>query len=211
MVPQVLFVVVLCFFLASVLVIMLLVVLRPATDNKAGGPPSPPASSASEPPASGGSASPTTSASAPAAASPTQSSAPAGPGVPNGTQLGAYTFNLSDQQCAPLNNTAPTQTQILACTVGDVSYDAGASAISASGPGAKIAVLLVSQTTTYQACATDTIFENSATDGIGSAFCIIEPDGRLIGVTVVSNDSELSYVELKVVIWQDRYSSPDAG
>jgi hypothetical protein len=153
--------------------------------------------------------------SAPAPASPTASaaSAPAAPASPattsptpadtdtagNGTQVGAYTFNLTNGYSAPLGPTAPTQSEIASGGSCDVNYNGEIYSCNQE----KIVSLPNGSTPSYSACTTGTIFVDDVSPTTGNVFCIIETSGQMAGVAVTAaGSSPNNYVTFKVTVWK---------
>ncbi len=148
------------------------------------------------PPASIGS--PSAPASAPAA-SPATASPAAATTAGNGTELGAYTFNLTNGYSAPLGPTAPTQAEIASGGSCDVQYNGEIYSCNQE----KIISLPSGSTPTYSACTTGTIFEDEVNPTQGNVFCIIETSGQVAGVTVAAaGSSPNNYVTLTVTVWK---------
>jgi hypothetical protein len=121
----------------------------------------------------------------------------------DGDLLGSYTFRLGQYTSAPLGATAPTQAQILANS-GDIGWNTGAGGSPLQpGNGEQFANLPSGTTPTYQSCKADTVFSNSASPNVGTAFCVIETTGRIAGVTVVSTNMTQTpwYLNLHVTVW----------
>ena len=116
----------------------------------------------------------------------------------NGTQLGSYSFQLTETYSAPLGPTAPTQSQIAAGGAYDISYNGSVN----SGTNEKMVSLPNGSTPTYSACTTGTLFEESAPTAPGTAFCIIETSGRMAGVTITSVGNSSAYIGLEVTVWK---------
>lgn len=123
-----------------------------------------------------------------------------GSAVADGTQLGAYQFNLPGGYYVPLGPTAPKQSQFTIYTSDDLGWDDSAFLITTGGD--KLLSLPTGSTPTYQACANATSFIESASDNPGTAVCVVESTGRIAGVTVVSAVPN-QYLVIKVVIWQN--------
>jgi hypothetical protein len=102
--------------------------------------------------------------------------------VPNGTQLGAYTFKLRQAHGTPLGATKPTLSQFIDLGPGDILYDGNIT----PGNGDQLLELPGGSTPTYQACMNNTLIENSAPATAETAFCVVET-GRIAGVTVTSH------------------------
>jgi hypothetical protein len=152
-------------------------------------------------------------ASAPAPASPTPSapSAPASPTTTtsptpadtdtagNGTQEGAYTFNLTNGYSAPLGPTAPTQSEIAAGGSCDVTYNGEIYSCNEE----KVISLPNGSTPSYTACTTGTIFVDDVDPTQGNVFCILETSGQVAGVAVTAaGSSPNNYVTFKVTVWK---------
>jgi hypothetical protein len=146
----------------------------------------------------------------PGAGSPTaapQTSSPAGspsaapvPTVSNGTQLGTYTFDLTNGYAAPLSDTAPGQTQMVQVNSAgtcDVVYNGGLGTCNQE----KIISQPNGSVPTYASCTGGTIFLDGVSAVQGTSFCIIETNGRVAGVTVASVGTSSAYVSLKVTVW----------
>jgi hypothetical protein len=152
------------------------------------------------------SSSPTFSASAPAsptvsapAPSPAASSPAPADTAGNGTEVGAYTFNLTQVYSAPLGPTAPTQSEIASGGSCDVQYNGEIYSCNSE----KIISLPSGSTPTYSACTTGTIFVDGVNPTKGNAFCIIETSGQVAGVTVAGvGTSPNNYITLKVTVWK---------
>jgi hypothetical protein len=125
--------------------------------------------------------------------------------VAAGTVLGSYRVRIPAGYRIPLGPTAPTQSQILANTDGDLIWrpDLGGAPISPAG-GDTMLSLSNGSTPTFDACTTDTLVINSAPSTTrGTAFCLLETTGMVAGVKVVNSSfTAPSFVELDVVIWQ---------
>lgn len=130
---------------------------------------------------------------------PSTSSPSVGNTAGNGTELGAYTFRLTNGYAAPLGASAPTQAQI---TQSGTSYDVYFNGEITAGSNERIISLASGSTPTYSACTTGTVFEQSPPANQGTAFCIIETSGRVAGVTVASVGNSPYYLVLKVTTWQ---------
>lgn len=118
----------------------------------------------------------------------------------NGTELGAYSFRLTNGYSAPLAASAPTQGQI---TETSASYDIDFNGQIYPGSNERMISLASGSSPTYSACTSGTVFENTAPADTGTAFCIVETSGRVAGITVASVNSSPSYLVLKVTSWQD--------
>ncbi len=121
----------------------------------------------------------------------------------NGTQLGSYQFDLPGGYYVPLGPTAPKQSQFTIYTSGDLGWDDSAFLVTSGGD--KLLGLPTGSTPTYQACTNKTSFIESASDNPGTAVCVVESTGRIVGVTIVSAVPNQSLV-IEAVIWQN---SPD--
>src|ERR1700691_2156793 len=150
-------------------------------------------------------ATPATDASTPAAAvsnsaSPVASGAAATTG--DGTQLGAYSFQLTNGYGAPLGPSVPTQSQMVQVNSGasyDIMYNGGI----AAGSDEKIVSLPNGATPTYSACTTGTAFISYPASDKGTAFCIIETNGQMAGVVVSGvSTSPADTLSFKVTIWK---------
>jgi hypothetical protein len=147
-------------------------------------------------------------ASAPAASAPASTASPAAPttsgteAAGDGTQLGAYGFELTDGYSAPLGVAAPAQSQMVSVNSGgpyDIMYDGNIEA----GSGEKMISLPNGATPTYSACTTGTTFISGATPEEGAAFCIIETSGQMAGVTISGlSSSPATTATFKVTIWK---------
>jgi hypothetical protein len=117
----------------------------------------------------------------------------------NGTELGAYSFRLTNGYAAPLAASAPTQGQI---TQTSASYDIDFSGQIYPGSNERMISLASGSSPTYSACTSGTVFEDTAPADPGTAFCIVETSGRVAGITVASVNSSPFYLVLKVTMWQ---------
>jgi len=117
----------------------------------------------------------------------------------NGTELGAYSFRLTNGYSAPLAASAPTQAQI---TQTSASYDIDFNGQIYPGSNERMISLASGSSPTYSACTSGTVFEDTAPADPGTAFCIVETSGRVAGITVASVNSSPSYLVLKVTLWQ---------
>jgi hypothetical protein len=121
--------------------------------------------------------------------------------VANGTQLGAYTFELPQAHGTPLGPTKPTLSQFIDLGPGDILYDGNIT----PGNGDQLLELPGGSTPTYQSCTNNTLVENSAPATAGTAFCVVET-GRIAGVTVSSVGTTQPYdyyIALNVTVWQN--------
>jgi hypothetical protein len=137
----------------------------------------------------------------PVTASPATSSPAPLSTVGNGTQLGAYTFDLTNAYAAPLGPNAPTQAEMLQVNSAgscDIVYNGDIGSCNQE----KMISLPNGSVPTYSACTTGTIFETSVTPARGTSFCIIETSGQVAGVTVASVSSSSSYVSFKIAVWK---------
>ncbi len=162
--------------------------LKPASGPASTGSPSAPASTGS----------PSAPASAPAA-SPATTSPAAATTAGNGTELGAYTFNLTNGYSAPLGPTAPTQAEIASGGSCDVQYNGEIYSCNQE----KIISLPSGSTPTYSACTTGTIFADEVNPTKGNVFCIIETSGQVAGIAVAAaGSSPNNYVTLTATVWK---------
>ena len=117
----------------------------------------------------------------------------------NGTQLGAYAFDLTNGYSAPLGATAPTQSEMASGGSCDVQYDGYVYSCNQE----KMISLPDGSTPSYSACTTGTIFVGEVAATQGNVFCIIEPNGSVAGITVASAGTSPSYyVSLVVTVWK---------
>ena len=130
-------------------------------------------------------------------AAPTASSG-AGGAAGNGTQLGSYSFQLTNGYSAPPGPTAPTQSQIASGGTYDIQYNGEVY----PGVNEEMVSLPNGSTPTYSACTTGTVFEDSAPLTQGTAFCIIETSGPVAGVTITSIGNSSAYVGLNGTLWK---------
>jgi len=116
----------------------------------------------------------------------------------NGTQLGAYAFDLTNGYSAPLGATAPTQSEMASGGSCDVQYNGDVYSCNDE----KMISLPPGSAPSYSACTTGTIFVSDVAATQGSVFCIIESNGSVAGITVASAGTSPSYyVDLKVTVW----------
>ncbi len=142
--------------------------------------------------------------SAPAsAASGSATPAPSGPAATtgDGTQLAAYSFQLTDGYGAPLGPAAPTQSQMVSVNSGG-SYDISYNGNIAAGSDEKMISLPNGATPTYSSCTTGTAFIQGATPDKGTAFCIIETNGQVAGVVISGLNSSPSTASFEVTVWK---------
>lgn len=126
--------------------------------------------------------------------------ATAAPGVANaanGTQLGAYTIDLSWGYSVPLTTAKPGQAQFTTTDVGDVNL--GNYAISPLN-GDKVVTLPGGTKPSYQACSNASTFVNGLGVTAGASGCVVEASGKLAGVYVDSQQS--TGLVLDVTVWQ---------
>jgi hypothetical protein len=117
----------------------------------------------------------------------------------NGTQLGAYAFQLTNGYSAPLGATAPTQAEIASGGSCDIEYNGEIYSCNQE----KIVSLPNGSTPSYSACTTGTLFVNDVDPTEGNVFCIIETSGSVAGVSVASAGSTPNYyISVKVTVWQ---------
>jgi hypothetical protein len=144
----------------------------------------------------------TASAPVPSGGSPTASPAASS----DGGLLGSYTITLPRDGSATLGPTAPTAAQILASSEGDIvwEYEDGGAPLG-TGSGDQMVGLANEATPTYQACKNSTLATNTESSNPGTAFCIIETVGRMVGVTVKSVDIGVNPVNivLSVLVWSN--------
>jgi hypothetical protein len=120
----------------------------------------------------------------------------------DGTQLGAYSFVLTNGYGAPLGPSVPTQSQMVAVNSG-ASYDIMFNGGIAAGSDEKIVSLPNGATPTYSACTTGTAFISYPAPDKGTAFCIIETNGQIAGVVVSGvSTSPADTLGFKVTIWK---------
>jgi hypothetical protein len=149
------------------------------------------------PPSSSPTASPATT--SPATASPATASPAPLSTAGNGTQLGAYAFQLTNGYSAPLGATAPTQAEIASGGSCDIEYNGEIYSCNQE----KIVSLPNGSTPSYSACTTGTLFVNDVDPTEGNVFCIIETSGSVAGVSVASAGSTPNYyISVKVTVWQ---------
>jgi hypothetical protein len=123
----------------------------------------------------------------------------------NGAQFGTYSLKLPSGYYAVLGATAPTQSQLISATEGDIVWrsDLGGSPL-VPGRGERIVTLPNGATPSYQACADGILLTGSASYVTGTAFCVIETTGKMAGVTVTSSSlTQPSYIVLQVTVWQN--------
>jgi len=150
----------------------------------------------------------TVTASAPATAASSPGNAPTGSPAASsdGELLGSYTVTLPRDGSATLGPTAPTAAQILASSEGDVvwEYEDGGAPLG-TGSGDQMVGLANGATPTYQACKNSTLATNTESSNPGTAFCVIETAGRMVGVTVKSVDIGINPVNivLSVLVWSN--------
>jgi hypothetical protein len=139
---------------------------------------------------------------APSAAPSTEISPPAPPVPASGAQVGSYTIDLSSNHSVVLSATAPTQSQFSENSDdGDIYYYFYDGVIQASQNDQLISLPGVSAPT-YQACTSGTVFENTINATYGAKFCV-KQDGFIVGITVSSVNSDLSYLVLQVTVWKN--------
>jgi hypothetical protein len=137
--------------------------------------------------------------SAPATASTATTSPAPVSTVGNGTQLGAYAFQLTNGYSAPLGPTAPTQAEMASGASCDVQYNGAIYSCNQE----KIISLPNGSTPSYSACTTGTLFVSGVNATQGNVFCIIETNGSVAGITVTAAGSSPNYyVSLKVTVWK---------
>lgn len=172
--------------------------VRPGTRRLRGASASAQGSSKAGSASSGGSGSPATTSPAGSASSPVTSQS----SVPNGTQLGTYTFDLPQAHGTPLGPTKPLPPQFINLAAGDILYDGSIS----PGNGDHLLELPGGSTPTYQACiAAGGLIENTAPAIAETAFCVVET-GRIAGVIVSSVGTTQPYdyyIVLNVTVWQN--------
>jgi hypothetical protein len=141
---------------------------------------------------------PASAASSPATPTPSGPAATTG----DGSQLGAYSFQLTYGYGAPLGSAAPTQSQMVSASSAgpwDISYNG----YVYPGSDEKMISLPDGATPTYSACTTGTTFIQDATPDKGTAFCIIETNGQVAGVVISGlNSSPANTASFKVTAWK---------
>jgi hypothetical protein len=99
----------------------------------------------------------------------------------------------------------PTPSQLTPGGGGDVTWEfnLGGSPVY-PGTGDRFVSLTNGTTPTFQTCTTDTLFTLTEPNTPGTAFCVIEPTGKMVGVTIMSlNSKPPEYIDLNVTVWSN--------
>ena len=134
----------------------------------------------------------------------TQASASnAKPKTANGTQLAAYTLNLSADRSVDLGTSAPAQSNFYTDdNDGDIKYWAYQGYISTVSSAEQIVLLASADAPTYAACKASTVFEGNVSTDKGTDFCVLKSK-LMIGISVIGNNSQDGYLTLGVTVWQN--------
>jgi hypothetical protein len=117
-----------------------------------------------------------------------------------GTQLGSYPIDLTGDYGVPLGPAQPAQSEYSADGIGDL-----VKTNSRIGPGGddQMALLPDGTTPTYQQCKSSTNFSGQIVPAAGSAFCLIETTGYIVGAEVTAVGPTVSNVNLTITVWKN--------
>lgn len=134
-------------------------------------------------------------------ASPTTSTGSSSPPASAvGKDLDSYTVDLAGNYGVPLGPAKPTQSQYSADGTGDLvkTY----SRIGAGGND-QMVLLPDGTTPTYRQCKSTTNFSGQIVPTTGSAFCIIETTGYIVGAIVTAVSASVNNVNLTITVWKN--------
>ena len=112
----------------------------------------------------------------------------------------SYTVDLAGNYGVPLGPAKPTQSQYSADGIGDLvkTY----SRIGAGGND-QMVLLPDGTTPTYRQCKSTTNFSGQIVPTTGSAFCIIETTGYVVGAVVTAVSASVNDVTLTITVWKN--------
>lgn len=125
------------------------------------------------------------------------------PGVPNGTKVAEYSFQMVAGQSVPLRTSAPTQKDFGTGDSGDVFLDPNFSAFTPVGVGKTQYTLPAGTTLTYQACTSTTTPSTRIGAVTGVSFCVAE-NNLMVGISVTSvSHFANGPVGVSVTVWEN--------